>query len=122
MSKKEYAVQVTAHGSDDLDRAYTTSLSAKDWLWLYDRSKKSYLQYGAEGPPVGSTVTTLFAGHGGGPGSIRRFEDIHDDRWFYLSNRESNGRGISLVFRDQWWREIAPGTLPWRGPESVPWR
>jgi hypothetical protein len=103
------------------DREFYKSLTGKEWLWLYDTCKKSFEKYGEDGPPIGSVVTTLWAGHGGGPGAVRKFTGKYwsDDKWFAISRGEENS--VSLVSVKYWWREIVPGDLPWRGQESIPW-
>lgn len=98
-------------------------LEAPHWLWFYDRAKASWEQFGDDGPPLGSIVTTLFAGHGGGPGCVRRFDGCcqRDDRYFALSRE---GDGTSLVERPTWWHEIVPGNianLHWTDPKAIPW-
>lgn len=103
--------------SDDKSE-FLKPMVGRDWLWLYNSAKASYEQYGEEGPPVGTKVTTLFAGHGGGAGAIRTFVGVYwaDERFFVLSRREKDEKEdrISLVNRKYWWREILPREVAWK--------
>jgi hypothetical protein len=106
------------------DREFSKYLLGRDWLWLYNSAKASYEQYGEDGPSVGSKVTTLFAGHGGGPGAIRTFDGVYpeDERYLliYYNDFVHSASSIiekknSLVCRKYWWREILPyeSEIPW---------
>lgn len=92
-------------------------LLSADWLWYYNRAKKSFDQYGEQGPPIGSAVTTLVNGHCGSIGSIRKFEGAYeaDVRYFCINKYECDLP--SLVYRNSWWMEITPGIV-----RSIPWK
>lgn len=101
----------------DIDRPFEKSLTGSQWIWLYNRAKKSFEMYGKSGPPINSEITTLFNGHGGNGGNVRTLTHYDDPLWFVLIRPD----GRSLVRKETWWREIVPGKLPFRGPESIPW-
>lgn len=100
-----------AHRNDMLD--YRRICKAEDLIERYDIAKASWELYGSDGPPIGVKVKMLFAGHGGGPGVIRRFEGTFqlDPRFFAVSRmRERNHsipdddcKDLSLVEKCQWW-------------------
>ena len=81
---------------------------AENFVELYDIAKASWEKFGDDGPPIGSKVETLTAGHGGGEGLIRTFEGIcqYDKRFFNLSRVEGDRKILSSVMRTYWWIEI----------------
>lgn len=84
------------------------SSSAMDCVDRYDIAKASWEQFGAEGPPIGTQVEMLEAGHGGSAGVIRTFGGVYDsDTRFFQVYREEMRYGkvekqVSLVLRDTW--------------------
>lgn len=109
--------------TDSPPRKNTTPLAGEDWLWLYDRAKKTFEAFGDDGPLPGTQVTCYWAGHGGGPGTVRTFDGVfdRDPRFFKVFRMERGEKRFSLVERTQWWFHLYVGELPWRGPESIPW-
>src|SRR5271170_62605 len=73
------------------NRPFSVYMTGPDWLKLYDCAKASWDQYGDQGPPIGSKVESLRAGHGNfRSGAIRTFEGIYDldSRFFTISRQE----------------------------------
>lgn len=85
---------------------------AENFVKLYEIAKASWEKYGDSGPPIGCTVMTLVAGHGGLGGDIRKFKgDSGCAGYFAISRliRNYNGcseEAISLVNKEFWWLEI----------------
>lgn len=94
---------------------------AQELVYRYDIAKASWEKYGDEGPPIGSKVVTLFAGHGGGPGCIRIFLGDVEGKGthFYLSRTEKKDDQRSVVTKDIWWMVIQPvEDADWNGWEK----
>jgi len=94
---------------DDGRPAHRDCKRAGAFVALYDIAKESWLKYGSEGPPVGSGVLTLQAGHGGMAGVKRTFEGKHeeDNSYFSLSYIADEGnpwarKQLSLVKARIW--------------------
>lgn len=85
----------------------------EDILLRYRIAKASYEAYGDDGPPIGTTVVTLNAGHGGGPGVTCTIVHDHgtgysnDARFICLSRSHSRDAGNSCATKACWWAEFA---------------
>lgn len=88
----------------------------EDSVHRYDAAKASWEEFGQDGPPVGTKVEMLEAGHGGLEGAIRTMEGISrsDPRFFEVSRTELSysfnkvEKRISLVCRETWFVHMRP--------------
>lgn len=72
---------------------------------MYDNAKMSWERYG-DAPPFGSTVMTLFPGHGGPAGMLKTLAEFFDSdaRFYHLVDQDDGHWSISEVAH--WWMEF----------------
>ena len=106
---------------DPVDRQYKRSIfktlsSSTYWVARYKVAKKSYDRYGEEGPPPGTTMVMMEAGHGGMGGVHRLLKGIYERSpvFFEMIRKGYDGKEeSSLAIRQFWYVVMAhPDDVP----------
>jgi len=90
---------------------YTQAHRAHEWVALYEIAKLSFDEYGENGPPVGTKVSTLRAGFGCyGPGVVRIVSENTVEKDGFIKITDKKGEHTYIV-HSPWWLDIVPTSL-----------